>query len=63
MKVLNLAQIQSVNFCRIWSPTEFNTPKSLPATHYLKILYFDTGKGWGSEPERRLEGQLFTKLG
>jgi hypothetical protein len=34
---------------------------------YMYVLYFDTGKGDGGggrvEPERRLEGQQFTKLG
>ncbi len=34
------------------------------ATYWPYILYFDTGKGGGRvEPERRLEGQQFTKLG
>jgi hypothetical protein len=49
---------------RIWSPT-LNAPHLLPATHCLYIMYFDTGKGeeGGVEPERRLEGQQFTKLG
>ncbi len=36
-----------------------NTPNPLLATN---CMYFDAGKG-GGEPERRLEGQLFTKLG
>jgi hypothetical protein len=38
----------------------------LPATLCLYILYVDFGKGGnggGGEPERRLEGQQFTKLG
>jgi hypothetical protein len=52
------------NSCRIWSPTQLNTPHTpFPATHCLFISYFDTGKGvrgvgnWGGKPERRLEGQ------
>jgi hypothetical protein len=47
--------------------TGLNIPHPLPAKHCLYILYFDTGKGEGGrggvEPERRLEGQQFTKLG
>jgi len=55
-----------LNSCRIWSPTGLNTPPHpLPATHCLYKLYFDTGKGGrgSAEPERRLEGQQFTKPG
>ncbi len=48
-------------------PTGLNTlpPPTLPATHCLFIMYFDTGKGGRGrvELERRLEGQQFTKLG
>jgi hypothetical protein len=55
------------NSCRIWSPTGFNIPHPLLATHCLYIMNFDTGKGRGGrvEPERRLEveRQQFTKLG
>ncbi len=34
-----------------------------PSQSHTVILYFDTGKGGGVEPERRLEGQQFSKLG
>ncbi len=40
-------------------------PHPLPAPHCVYMLYFDSGKGEGGrdEPERRLKGQQFTKLG
>jgi len=56
--VLNLVRIHRVlNSCRIWSPTELKTPQPLPATHCLYVMYFDTGKEGGVEPERSLEGR------
>jgi hypothetical protein len=48
------------------NPTGINTPHPISATHCLYILYFDTGEGGRGErvePERRLEGHQFTKLG
>ncbi len=63
MYVLKLVRNRVLNFCSILSPTQLNTPPHrLPGTHCLFILYFDIGQG-GGEPERRLEGQYFTKVG
>jgi hypothetical protein len=60
-----LVRYRVVNSCRIWSSTGLNIPHPLPALQCLYILNFDTGKWKGGrvEPERRLEGQQFTKLG
>jgi hypothetical protein len=38
-------------------------PHPLPATHRLYILYYDKKRGGRVEPERRLKGQQFIKLG
>jgi hypothetical protein len=60
-------QIQSVQCLQNMVSNRTQPPHPLPATHCLYILNFDTGKGGGGEggvePERRLEGQQFTKLG
>jgi hypothetical protein len=70
--VLNLVRDTVINNSRNWSPTQLNNPPPptcphpLPATHCLYKLYFDFGKremGGGGDPERRFEGQEFTKLG
>jgi hypothetical protein len=57
----NFVGSESGHIQRVWSPTGLHTPHSLPVAH---CLYCDAGKGKGRvEPERRLEGQQFTKLG
>jgi hypothetical protein len=60
-----LVRYRVVNSCRIWFSTGLNIPHPLPALQCLFLLNFDTGKWKGGrvEPERRLEGQQFTKLG
>ncbi len=59
-----LLRYRVLNSCRIWSQTGLHTPHPLPVTH---CLYCDAGKGRKGkgrvEPERRLEGQQFTKMG
>jgi hypothetical protein len=42
--------------CRIWFPTQLNTPHPLPATDIQCTLALGRG-GRGGEQERRLEGQ------
>ncbi len=37
-------------------------PTPPPLTHCIRILG-NGGRGWRDEPERRLKGQQFTKLG
>jgi hypothetical protein len=59
-------QIQSVKLLQNMVSNKPQHPHTLQDTHCLYILYCDTGKGEGVgkvEPERRLEGQQFTKLG
>jgi hypothetical protein len=61
--VLNLVRYRVLNSCRIWSPTQLNTPpppQPFPVTHYLYILYFDTGRGWTREKGR---GSIVHKAG
>jgi hypothetical protein len=57
-------QIQSVKLLQNMVSNMTQHPHPFPATHSMFILvqYFDTGKGGGVEPERRLERQQFTKL-
>ncbi len=49
-------QKQSVNLfnsSRIWSPTQFNTPRPLPDTHCLyTVLWLWEGEGWTREKVR-----------
>ncbi len=54
-----------LNFSRIWSPTGLNTPRPLPATHrpYTYCTLTQGRERGGVEPERKLKGQQFTKLG
>ncbi len=56
-------QIQSVKLLQNVVSNRIQLPHPLPATQCLCVLYFDTGKGVGGrvEPQRRLEGQQFTK--
>ncbi len=59
-------QIKSVKLLQSMVSNRTQHPHPLPDTLSVYILYFDTGKGRGGgrvEPERRLEGQQFTKLG
>ena len=58
-------QIQSVKLLQNMISNTTQRPPPPPDTHCLYILYFDTGNGerGRDEPERRLEGQQFTKLG
>ncbi len=60
-------KIQSVKLLQqmVSNRTGLNNPQPLPATHCLYLLCFEAGKGGRGrvEPERRLEGQQFTKLG
>ncbi len=60
---LNLDRYRVLNLCRIWSPTGLNTPP--PPSHTLSVytLLRHAGGRGRYEPERRLEGQQFTKLG
>ncbi len=45
--VLNLVRNRVLNSCRMWSPTQLNTPHPLSATHCLYVLYFHFWEGGG----------------
>ncbi len=44
-----MVRYRVLNSCRIWSPTQLNTPPPLRATYCLYILYFDFVEGGGGE--------------
>ncbi len=56
--VLNLVRNRVLNSCRIWSPTQLNTPHPPPShtlSAYTVHWLWEGREGWG-ELERRLEG-------
>ncbi len=62
MEVLNLVRNTVVNFYRIWSTTQLNTPHPPTAKHCLyNILDVYFGNGGGGEVRVKVEGQQYTR--
>jgi hypothetical protein len=63
-KLICKGTLQQVFICLRPPPPQLKTPHP-PPSHTLSVytVLFDSGMGERIEPERRLEGQQFTKLG
>ncbi len=59
-----LVRYRVLNSRRMWSPTQLeqSTPPT-PSQPHTACMDFGKGRGGGDEQERKLEGQLFPKLG
>ncbi len=60
LQILNLVIYRMLNACRIWSPTGLHT---LKRTVCINCTFTQGRGGCRVEPERRLKGQEFKKLG